>query len=217
MTSPAWTPPSRCHCSQRSGTSVGSVVPSSSSPISASTRGSSQSGGRAATHGRITKSRTRARAWDAVEAAFTASKIPGPLRAFYQRVRARRGTQIAIVATARKLVCLCWTMIERGEDYAFARQSLTEKKLRALELRAGLPARSPRSRTRCSSRPGTSSPPARSTATRAATTSRAATPNARPDGSSPTSRSSDTSSHSNRQRQRHPAPSLPERGFLFSS
>jgi transposase len=74
-----------------------------------------------------------------VEAAFTASKISGPLRAFYQRVPARCRTQIAIVATARKLVCLCWTMIERGENYAFARQSLTEKKLRALELRAGLP------------------------------------------------------------------------------
>ena len=40
--------------------------------------------------------------------------------------------QIAIVATARKLVCLCWTMIERGEDYAFARPSLTDKKRRAL-------------------------------------------------------------------------------------
>ncbi len=62
-----------------------------------------------------------------MEAAFTASKIPGPLRAHYQRVRARRGTQIAIVATARKLVCLCWTMMGRGEDYAFARQSLTDK------------------------------------------------------------------------------------------
>ena len=49
--------------------------------------------------------------------------------------------QIAIVATARKLACLCWTMIERGEDYAFARPSLTDKKLRALELRAGMPAR----------------------------------------------------------------------------
>jgi transposase len=100
-----------------------------------------QSGGKAANHGRITKNgRAHARGM-LVEAAFTASKIPGPLRAFYQRVRARRGTQIAIVATARKLVCLCWTMIERGEDYAFARQSLTEKKLRALELRAGMPAR----------------------------------------------------------------------------
>jgi transposase len=32
-------------------------------------------------------------------------------------------------------------MITRGEDYAFARPSLTAKKLRALELKAGLPAR----------------------------------------------------------------------------
>ncbi len=32
-------------------------------------------------------------------------------------------------------------MIERGEDYAFARPSLTDKKLRALELRAGMPSR----------------------------------------------------------------------------
>ena len=30
-----------------------------------------------------------------------------------------------VVATARKLAVLCWTMIERGEDYAFARPSLT--------------------------------------------------------------------------------------------
>jgi hypothetical protein len=26
--------------------------------------------------------------------------------------------QIAVVATARKLAVLCWTMIEPGEDYA---------------------------------------------------------------------------------------------------
>jgi hypothetical protein len=32
-------------------------------------------------------------------------------------------------------------MIEPGEDYAFARPSLTDKKLRALELRAGMPSR----------------------------------------------------------------------------
>jgi transposase len=100
-----------------------------------------QSGGKAAAHGRITKNgRSHARGM-LVEAALVASKTPGPLRAFYQRVRARRGIQIAIVATARKLVCLCWTMIERDQDYAFARQSLTDKKLRALELRAGMPAR----------------------------------------------------------------------------
>jgi transposase len=49
--------------------------------------------------------------------------------------------QIAVVATARKLCVLCWHMITRGEDYAFARPSLTAKKLRALELQAGLPSR----------------------------------------------------------------------------
>ena len=33
------------------------------------------------------------------------------LRAFYQRVRARRGAQVAIIATARKLACLCWQLL----------------------------------------------------------------------------------------------------------
>jgi transposase len=100
-----------------------------------------QSGGQPASHGRITKQgRAHARGM-LVEAAWAAAKTPGPLRAFYERVRGRRGMQIAVVATARKLAVLCWTMIERGEDYSFARPSLTEKKLRALELRAGMPSR----------------------------------------------------------------------------
>jgi hypothetical protein len=100
-----------------------------------------QSGNQPASHGRITKQgRAHARAM-LVEAAFIAARTPGPLRAFFERIRSRRGMQIAVVATARKLVCLCWTMIERGEDYAFARPTLTDKKLRALELRAGMPSR----------------------------------------------------------------------------
>jgi hypothetical protein len=76
-----------------------------------------------------------------VEAAFAASKAPGPLRAFYERVRARRGFQIAIVATARKLAVLCWQLISKGEDYAYQRPSLTARKLRALEFRADMPSR----------------------------------------------------------------------------
>ena len=100
-----------------------------------------QSGGQPASHGRITKQgRAHARGM-LVEAAWAASKTPGPLRAFYQRVRARRGMQIAVVATARKLAVLCWHLITKGEDYAFARPSLTAQKLRRLELRAGLPAK----------------------------------------------------------------------------
>ena len=40
-----------------------------------------------------------------VEAAWAAARGPGPLRAFFQRVRARRGQHVAAVATARKLAC----------------------------------------------------------------------------------------------------------------
>jgi len=100
-----------------------------------------QSGGQPASHGRITKQgRAHARGM-LVEAAWVAVKTAGPLRAFFERVRGRRGMQIAVVATARKLAVLCWHMVTKGEDYAFARPSLTAKKLRALELKAGLPSR----------------------------------------------------------------------------
>jgi transposase len=51
------------------------------------------------------------------------------------------GWEVAVVATARKLATLCWHLVVGEQDYAFARPSLTDKKLRALELRAGLPAR----------------------------------------------------------------------------
>jgi transposase len=100
-----------------------------------------QSGGQPASHGRITKQgRAHARGM-LVEAAWAAAKTPGPLRAFYERVRARRGMQIAVVATARKLAVLCWHLIVKGEDYAYGRPSLLAQKLRALELRAGMPSR----------------------------------------------------------------------------
>ncbi len=48
--------------------------------------------------------------------------------------------QIAVVATARKLTVLCWHLIIKGEDYAYAQPSLVAHKRRKLELRAGLPA-----------------------------------------------------------------------------
>ena len=67
-----------------------------------------QSGNQPAAHGRITKSGPGYARGMLVEAAFSASKAPGPLRGFYERVRARRGIQVAIVATARKLAVLCW-------------------------------------------------------------------------------------------------------------
>jgi transposase len=100
-----------------------------------------QSGNGPAFHGSITKTgRAQARGM-LVEAAFAASRAPGPLRAFYRRVKQRRGWQIATVATARKLTVLCWHLVVRNEDYAFARPTLTAHKRRSLELAAGAASR----------------------------------------------------------------------------
>src|SRR5437763_4819190 len=45
------------------------------------------------------------------------------------------------VAVARKLASLCWQLLTTKQDYAFKRQTIVERKLRALELRAGAPKR----------------------------------------------------------------------------
>jgi transposase len=100
-----------------------------------------QSGEQAARHGRISKQGSSAARHMLCEAAWIAVRTPGPLRAFYERLRARRGTQIALVATARKLCVLFWHLLTREQDYAFGRPSLTRHKLRRLELMAGDPPR----------------------------------------------------------------------------
>jgi transposase len=96
-----------------------------------------QSGNSPATHGHISKQGSAPARHALVEASWSVVRQPGPMRAFYQRIRARRGHQVAVVAAARKLACLFWCMLTRGEDYAFQQPSLTRKKLRRLELQAG--------------------------------------------------------------------------------
>jgi transposase len=98
-----------------------------------------QSGEAPARSGRISKRGSPSARWALVEAAWTAVNQPGPLHAFYQRTRARRGHGKAIVATARKLAVLFWCMLTRREDYAHQQPSLTRKKLRRLEITAGAP------------------------------------------------------------------------------
>jgi hypothetical protein len=96
-----------------------------------------QSGAAPATHGHISKQGSASARHALVEACWSTVRQPGPIAGFYQRVRARRGHSIAIVASARKLACLFWCLLTRGEDYAFAQPSLTKKKMRRLELQAG--------------------------------------------------------------------------------
>jgi transposase len=102
-----------------------------------------QSGNGPARHGRVSKEGSAAARHVLVEAAWSSAKSPGPLRAFAQRTAARRGRHVATVAVARKLAVLAWTLLTRGEDYAFARPSLVRRKVRRLELTAGAPRRKP--------------------------------------------------------------------------
>jgi len=100
-----------------------------------------QSGTGPARHGRTSKEGSAAARHVLVEAAWSAARAPGPLRAFAQRVSSRRGKPVAAVAVARKLAMLAWHLLTRGEDYAFQRPATVARKLRLLELTAGAPRR----------------------------------------------------------------------------
>jgi len=100
-----------------------------------------QSGQQPARSGSITKRGSVSARWALVEATRSVVNQPGPLRAFYLRIRSRRGHGKAIVATARKPAVLFWCMLTRGQDYAHQQPSLTAQKLRRLEIAAGAPVR----------------------------------------------------------------------------
>jgi transposase len=98
-----------------------------------------QSGNEPARHGHISKAGAAQARHMLGEVAWKVARSPGPMRAFFERIRARRGQQIAATATARKLSVLFWHMLTRGEDYAFQRPAMTRHKIRHLELLAGAP------------------------------------------------------------------------------
>ena len=64
-----------------------------------------QSGTSPAGRGRISKQGSPRARWALVEAAFSAVQQPGPLHAFYQRIRARRGHGVAVVAARASSRC----------------------------------------------------------------------------------------------------------------
>jgi len=86
--------------------------------------------------GRISKrGRTHAR-WLLVEAAHCAVRCRGPLRAFFLRLKGRKGTNVAVVAAARKLTVILYHMLTRGEPYYGAPQRSTHEKLQRLRYHA---------------------------------------------------------------------------------
>ncbi|MCA1677878.1 MAG: IS110 family transposase [Actinobacteria bacterium] len=95
-----------------------------------------QSGEKAARHGHISRAGQAHARGLLVEAAHTAIRTPGPLRAFHGRIATRRGKQIAICATARKLAVLAWHLLSKDEDYRYGAPTITQRKLRNLQRKA---------------------------------------------------------------------------------
>jgi hypothetical protein len=77
-----------------------------------------QSTSEPARSGRISKRGSASARSALIEAAWSVVRQPGPLHAFYERIRARRGHGKAVVAAACKLAILFWCLLSRGEDYA---------------------------------------------------------------------------------------------------
>ena len=71
-----------------------------------------------------------------VQAAHQVAKHPGPLGAFLRRLAKRRGYNVAVVATARKLVVIAWQMLKANEPYRYARPQTVETKLERLRVKA---------------------------------------------------------------------------------
>lgn len=96
-----------------------------------------QSGDRGAIHGRISKQGNAIARTMLIEAAWSAASVPGPLRAFFLRIKDRKGLNVAAVATARKIANLIWPLLTKEAPYRWARPAFVAMKMRKLELRAG--------------------------------------------------------------------------------
>lgn len=98
-----------------------------------------QSGDRGAIHGRISKQGNATARTMLIEAAWSAASVPGPLRAFFLRIKDRKGLNVAAVATARKIANLIWQLLTKEAPYRWARPAFVAVKMRKRELRAGAP------------------------------------------------------------------------------
>ena len=87
-------------------------------------------------HGPITKAGSSQTRWLLIQAAQSVGRNPGPLGAFFRKLEKKRNRNVAVVATARKLVTIAWYMIKNQEPYRYALPERTESKLAKLRVRA---------------------------------------------------------------------------------
>jgi transposase len=64
------------------------------------------------------------------------SEHPGPLGVFFRRIRKRKNYNVAVVATARKLVTIAFLMLKNNEPYRYSLPGPTQRKLSAFRVEA---------------------------------------------------------------------------------
>ena len=78
-------------------------------------------------YGRITKTGSKWLRWAAIEAAQTTVRSNPEFHAYYQRIRMRKGSNAATVATARRLLTIVYRLLKQGRPYR--RKIITPKKV----------------------------------------------------------------------------------------
>ena len=87
-------------------------------------------------HGPITKQGNSHARWMLVQAAQSLARHPGPLGVFFRRLQKKKNRNVAVVATARKLVTIAWHMLRANEPYRYAQPATLDAKFSRLRIRA---------------------------------------------------------------------------------
>jgi transposase len=85
-------------------------------------------------HGSITKAGNPLARWLLTQAARQVARHPGPLGVFFRRLCARKNHQVAVVATARKMVTIGFLMLKHHQPYRYSLPAPTQRKLAALRI-----------------------------------------------------------------------------------
>ena len=87
-------------------------------------------------HGPITKQGNGHARWMLIQAAQHIGSHPGPLGVFFRKLAKKKNRNIAVVATARKLVMIAWHMLRDNQPYRYSLPKAAQAKFDRLRIRA---------------------------------------------------------------------------------
>jgi hypothetical protein len=85
-------------------------------------------------YGPITKRGDTQARWMLTQSAQNIARQPGPLGVSFRRLAKRKCWNVAVCATARKLVTIAWLMLKNNEPYRYANPTTTQLKLSRLRV-----------------------------------------------------------------------------------